>query len=52
MTVACGRHGPMVRRDDGTQTPEQRWCGVWFDCTDPSCRASHLVPSVELAAVS
>ena len=41
-------HGPMVLRPIGQQTPEQRWCGTWWDCE--SCRSSVLIPSPELAA--
>jgi hypothetical protein len=30
------------------QTPEQRWCGTWYDC--PVCHYSVLVLSAELQA--
>jgi hypothetical protein len=29
-------------------TPEQVWCGDWWDCTHPGCRASALDPSPAL----
>ncbi|WBB94110.1 hypothetical protein [Verrucosispora sp. WMMC514] len=45
---ACGRHGTMALRPLDRQTPEQRWCGVWYDCTDPWCRTATLLPSPEL----
>lgn len=37
---------PMLLRPVASQTPEQRWCGVWFDCS--ACGNSVLVPSQAL----
>lgn len=31
-------------------TPEQEWEGDWWDCADPACTGSRLLPSPELAA--
>lgn len=45
----CERHGAMVERDIAGQTKEQTWCGTWWDCADPGCRSSFLVPSDDLA---
>lgn len=42
--LQCNR--PMVERPAANQTPEQRFCGVWWDC--PRCGTSVLYPSVEL----
>ena len=40
-------HGPMVRREPGT--PEQAWCGAWWDCAagpaGATCTSSYLEPS-------
>ena len=48
----CG-HGPMARRDLAA-TPEQAWCGTWWDCPGgpggTRCWSSVLVPSAELIA--
>jgi hypothetical protein len=41
---------PMTLRPVANQTPEQRWCGEWYDCADPRCRSSLLIPSEELNA--
>jgi hypothetical protein len=52
-TLVCPQqadHGPMVVRPIERQTPEQRWCGTWHDCSDPRCHASTLDPSEELNA--
>lgn len=47
--LTCPADGaPMVGRP-GT-TPEQRWCGEWFDCSRPGCRNSELIASAELAS--
>ena len=32
-------------RPEGRQTPEQKWCGTWYDCT---CGYSLLIESNEL----
>lgn len=45
----CRHHGPMTERT-GAQTPEQRFTGTWWECTDPTCRNAHLAPSPELLA--
>lgn len=47
-------HGQMVLRDPKTYTPEQAWCGIWYDCPPgppgSSCKSSTLLPSAALAA--
>lgn len=40
-------HGQMALRPIGRQTPEQRWCGTWYDCQ--RCSSSMLLPSPQLA---
>ncbi len=45
---ACKRHGATELRPLLRQTPEQRFCGVWYDCT--RCGSSVLYPSKELEA--
>ena len=45
---SCERHGTMELRPASKQTPEQVWCGTWYDCADPWCRNSTLLPSAEL----
>lgn len=44
----CKQHGEMVLRPLAIQTPEQRFCGVWYDC--PRCYSTHLYASPELEA--
>lgn len=47
-------HGPMVARSETHLSPEQRWCGQWWDCA-PSpgmCTSSILIPSRKLECVS
>jgi hypothetical protein len=39
-------HGIMMRRPIGRGTPEQDWCGTWFDC--PHCHESVLIKSPAL----
>lgn len=39
-------HGALVERK--SLTPEQAWCGKWFDCT--RCMSSVLLMSDELKA--
>jgi hypothetical protein len=41
-------HGPMILRPGGT--PEQRWCGTWYECApvQSGCRSAVLYPSPEL----
>lgn len=46
---SCVRHGYMELRPIERQTPEQRWCGVWYDCAAPHCMSSVLLPTGELA---
>jgi hypothetical protein len=46
VVIRCPRHGPMVQRPLAVQTPEQKYCGVWWDCT--LCTNSVLFPSEEL----
>lgn len=46
----CPRHGAMSPRPIERQNAETRWCGAWFDCADPHCGRSVLLPSPELAA--
>ena len=41
-------HGPMHPRAAELLSREQAWCGTWFDCTDPHCSSSLLVPSAAL----
>ncbi len=44
----CPEHGePMAYRPAGT--PEQAFCGTWYDCHHPGCTCSVLIPSRELA---
>jgi hypothetical protein len=31
-------------------TREQRFCGIWYDCAEFTCRTSGLIPSAELLA--
>lgn len=41
-------HGPMPPRPLESQTYEQMWCGLWWDCEQCACSRSYL--SRELAA--
>lgn len=41
-------HGQMILRPIERQTPEQKFCGTWYDC--PRCHSSVLLRSPELAA--
>lgn len=36
-------HGPMMLRPITSQSKEQQWCGIWYDC--PKCHSSILIPS-------
>lgn len=45
-TRQCPQHGPLGLRPKERQTPEQLWCGEWWDCE--KCHYSVLVPSDEL----
>ncbi|AVH59992.1 MULTISPECIES: hypothetical protein [Streptomyces] len=47
-TPECGQHGPMEQRQP--ETPEQRWCGTWYQCTSFRCGSAALLPSLELRA--
>ena len=44
---ACPKHGTMVPRP--SHTPEQRWCGDWYVCSDLRCKKTVCVPSAALA---
>jgi hypothetical protein len=44
---ASPQHGPMVRRTN--LTPEQAWCGEWWDCRS-GCHSSVLIQSPALIA--
>lgn len=47
----CGRHGPIIRmRPREDPSPEQAWCGAWYDCPVRNCHSSVLVPSAALLA--
>ena len=41
-------HGPMTLRPSAIQTPDERWCGTWYDCTGRRCWSSVLWPSPAL----
>lgn len=50
MAMTCPVHKKAgVVRDMRGATPEQKWCGTWYDCTEPRCGWSGLEPSAELA---
>ena len=40
----CGT--PMTYRPAGAK--EQAYCGTWYDCHEPNCKCSTLLPSAEL----
>ena len=44
---ACGER--MELRPLTRQTPEQQYCGTWYDCISPGCCGTILLPSVEIA---
>jgi hypothetical protein len=44
-------HGQMGLREIKFQTPEQRYCGVWYDCLYPGCSCSTLMPSSEIKQI-
>ena len=49
MIPTCPTHGtPMVLQTPGT--PEQKWCGDRYNCGEPRCHTSTLIPSPELEA--
>lgn len=39
-------HGACIPRPSESLTPEQQWCGTWYDC--PHCSSSVLVMSLDL----
>lgn len=46
----CRQHGYMVLRPASRQTPEQQFCGVWYDCPEFTsathrCGSSACYPS-------
>lgn len=51
LTCPNGLHNaPMTKRDMTHATYEQKFCGDWYDCEEPGCTASILIPSKELEA--
>jgi hypothetical protein len=46
----CPVHGTQTIFREG-RTPEQKWCGVWYDCPEPGCHFSELLPSKEIIAL-
>lgn len=46
----CPVHGKTMGLRDPA-TPEQAFCGTWYDCARAGCTASVLLPSPELAAL-
>lgn len=42
----CKDHGEMALRPISRQSPEQKFCGVWYDC--PQCQCCVLFTSAEL----
>lgn len=48
MPLCPNGHGPMHPRPAALQTPEQQWCGAWFDCHH--CKSSVLIKSAALDA--
>lgn len=44
-------HGQMELRPLKGQTYEQKYCGVWYDCMEPGCKCSALIPSQELRKI-
>ena len=48
--ILCPAHKtPTVIRPLASQSPEQLWCGTWYDCNEPKCASSVLVQSNEFA---
>lgn len=41
-------HGEMIARKILGQTQEQRYCGAWYDCKEPGCANSVLIPAKEI----
>lgn len=46
----CPVHGCQLEYRPG-RTPEQRFCGTWYDCPYPGCAHSVLFPSEELQEI-
>jgi hypothetical protein len=47
--IICAKHGEkMVQRPANVQTPEQLFCGDWYDCSEPRCMNSTLIESEAL----
>jgi len=45
----CPAHDTQMEvRPLNRQTKEQKWCGTWYDCTEPGCNCSILLTSPEL----
>jgi hypothetical protein len=50
MLPECNHDTGLVLRPLERQTPEQQWCGTWYDCPSPGCSFSRLEPSAALLA--
>ncbi|WP_455357176.1 hypothetical protein [Streptomyces sp. SYSU K217416] len=46
-TLERRQRGPMTLHT-GDQSPEQRFTGTWYACTEPTCWSAVLCPSAEL----
>jgi hypothetical protein len=52
----CPQHGELVRRPREQMSPEQAWCGEWWDCRNRAlgsvghCGVTVCVPSPALVA--
>jgi hypothetical protein len=46
----CPQHGALVLRPKQQQTPEQLWCGEWYDCPEDGRHHIVLERSPELVA--
>ena len=44
----CPGHGTACTLRTTGLTPEQEWCGAWYDCQEPGCTCSVLINSKEL----
>ena len=43
----CPTHGTgMIFRP--AKTPEQAFCGAWYECAEPGCYCTVLIPTKEL----
>jgi len=48
-TPKCKVHKCDMRlRSKSHETAEQKLCGAWYDCLEPSCNNSTLIPSKPL----